>query len=176
MASMLLFSELWGRNPGWRISCAFVIGDIGLILLGLFHGGYTFNLGLSEIVVLYGIIITIGSFVTYGFITKRVEEYILYFGGVAVDLISFYPQAKQYLLPGHDRLSVMSLCGWIGWMIGITISIIFVEEFFRRLRMPAALYQEVYGEEKNRLKICSSSLFSVEQIFFMSAMVFVMTR
>src|SRR5271170_403603 len=63
ISGMLLYSSHSQEFAGWRIALGFVVGNASLFILGLIRGGYTFNIGSTETVALYGVIGTLSIWV-----------------------------------------------------------------------------------------------------------------
>jgi hypothetical protein len=111
LASMLLYSSRAQGFAGWRMPLGFLIGNASMLLLAFAIGGYTFNLGKAETIILYGIISMVVC-ATIRFTQGHAGDIprILFLGGVAADVLSFYPQLKQYLGP-HDAPTSWMLIG-----------------------------------------------------------------
>lgn len=175
ISGMLLYSSHSQGFAGWRMPLGFFFGNSSLLVLGFIRGGYTFNLGFAEIIALYGVIGTLSLWVAVGTVTKRWSPRILFLGGVTADILSFYPQLKQYLLP-HEPPTNLMISGWCLWILMAFINIFLVEEFFKKLTMTKMVYERLYEKSKNALLIIEESIFSLENFIFMIATVFVMVR
>lgn len=175
ISSLLLYSTRDQGFAGWRLALAFFIGNGSLVAEGLLRGGYTFNLGPAEVVALYGVITTLSVWVAVGTITKKWQPRILYLGGVTADVLSFYPQLKQYLLP-HEPPTPWMIAGWCMFILSTAINVIMVEEMFKKLFMPASEYAAKYEKSKRPLLIFEESIFSLENCLFVAITVIVMVR
>ena len=175
LSGMLLYSSHAQDFAGWRMPLGFFVGNLAMIVLALIRGGSTFNLGSAESVILYGIIATLSVWVAIGQSTGRWNPRILFIGGVSADILSFYPQIKQYLEP-HEVPSDFMLLGWGMWIAGACINVIFVERLPFKLRMDRDSYQNLYHKNKSAAGIIEESLFSIENGLFMIATVLVMTH
>lgn len=175
LASMLVYSSRAQGFDGEVLPLGFTFGNASMIILGIYQGGYTFNLGLSETIVLYGLIITAGFWIITGQATGSWNPRILFLGGVGSDILSFYPQLKQYLLP-HEPPTIWLLCGWGLWLVATVVTILFIEELPRKLRMTKQEYQREYTEPKSIVKILEASAFTLENGLFMLVTIVVMGR
>jgi hypothetical protein len=119
------------------------------------------------------VIVTLSVWVAVGTIIKRWSHRILFLGGVSADILSFYPQLKQYLLP-HEPPTHLMMFGWCLWILMAFINVSIVEEFFKKLLMAEARYQRAYGKPRNRWLIAEESIFSLENAIFMIVTVLVM--
>ena len=165
LASILLYSSRAQDFAGWRMPLGFVLGNGSMLVLALCLGEYTFNLGPAETIVLYGLITTISIWVAVGQTTGKWDPRILFLGGVAADILSFYPQLKQYLEP-HDAPTSWMLLGWGMWIIGAFVNVALVERMVQKLR----------NKSKHPLLILEESAFSLENGLFMIVTVAVMIR
>ncbi len=176
---ILAASTTWSSRiqgfAGWRMLLAFLVGNATVVVIALCRGGYTFNLGPSETIVLYGMSITIGAWVIVGATTKRWEPRILYLGGIAADVISFYPQMKQYLLP-HEHPTHWMIFAWTMFGLGAFMNMILVEELPKKLRMDATAYGIRYDKSKNTWQILEESAFSGENFLLIVVTVILMCR
>jgi hypothetical protein len=175
ISGMFLYSSHSQGFAGWRMPLGFFIGNGSLLTLGLAHGGYTFNLGPAETIALYGIIGTISVWAAVGLTTKKWKPRILFLGGIIIDVLSFYPQLKQYLLP-HESPTTWMILGWSLWVLGAFINIVLVEKLFKKLTMTKTMYEKSYGKTKKPLLVLEESAFSVENCLFMFITIIVMTR
>ena len=146
-----------------------------MVVFALIQGGYTFNLGPTEIIIFYGIVTTLCVWVSVGMATEKWNPNILYFGGIFADVLSFYPQLKQYLLP-HERPTVWMIIGWALFGLGSILNVFFVEHLQKKLLLCQADYTSIYGKEKNLLKIFEESAFSIENTVLISITILVMCR
>lgn len=132
MASMILYSS-WDQGfLGFFLPLGFLIGNLVIVAFGLCLGGCTFNLGVGESFGLFGILGTLSVWIAYGNVTKKWSSRILYWGTIITDVISFYPQWKQYLLP-HDKPTPWMLVGWFGCFLASAVNIMCVEGLFKKL-------------------------------------------
>lgn len=175
ISGMLLYSSHSQGFAGWRMPLGFFFGNGSLLVLGFTRGGYTFNLGPAETLALYGVIGTLSVWVAVGTMMKKWKPRILFLGGVTADILSFYPQLKQYLLP-HEPPTDLMILGWCLWILMAFINIILVEEFFKKLMMTRAMYERHYEKPKDALLIAEESIFSIENGVFMIVTVLVMIR
>lgn len=175
LSAMLLYSSRSQGFAGWKMPLGFFIGNFSMLTLAGVRGGYTFNLGPAETMVLYGIIVTLSTWVAVGQMTGKWDSRILFIGGVAADVLSFYPQLKQYLEP-HESPTELMFLGWGMWILGAIINVVFVEKLFSKLREDKVVYQQLYGKKKRLMGIVEESLFSLENGIFMMITVIVMLR
>lgn len=175
ITGMMLYSSRSKGFSGWRMPFGFLFGNVALLTLGLVRRGSTFNLGPAEIIGLYGVIIVLVAWVSVGTLTKRWNARILYYGAIATDMISYYPQFKQYLLP-HELPSRLMIVGWGLWLLMGFANIIVVESFIGKLVTPKAAYERVYGKPKKLGLIVEESAFSLENALFIFVMTLVMIR
>lgn len=164
LSSMLLYSSRAQDFAGWRMPLGFFIGNSSMLVLAFALGGYKFNLGLTEIVVLYGMIGAI-AFATVRWMQGHKGDVprILFLGSVAADILSFYPQLKQYLEP-HDAPTYWMLLGWAMWIVGAFINVALVEK----------MVQKLWNKSKSPFLVLEESAFSLENGLFMIATVVVM--
>jgi hypothetical protein len=175
ISGMLLYSSHSQGFAGWRMPLGFFFGNGSLLVLGFTRGGYTFNLGQAETIALYGVIGTLSLWVAVGTVTKKWKPRILFLGGVTADILSFYPQLKQYLLP-HEPPTDLMISGWCLWILMAFINVFLVEEFYKKLTMPRTVYEQRYEKSKSMLLIAEESIFSIENGVFMIVTVLVMVR
>ena len=175
ISGMLLYSSHSQGFAGWRMPLGFFFGNGSLLVLGFIRGGYTFNLGPAETLALYGVIGTLSMWVAVGTMTKKWKPRILFLGGVTTDVLSFYPQLKQYLLPHEPPTSLMIL-GWCLWILMAFVNVFLVEEFFKKLTMTRSTYERLYEKQKDALLIAEESIFSIENGVFMIVTVLVMIQ
>lgn len=135
LASLLLYSSRAQNFAGWRMPLGFVIGNSLMICLAGAINIYTFNLGPSEMIVLYGIVgvIVVATIRWAQGHTGDVPR-IIFLGSVVADILSFYPQIKQYLQP-HDAPTNWMLLGWCMWILGAFINVAFVERVLQKIRV-----------------------------------------
>lgn len=171
---MLLYSS-WKQNfAGLRLLAGFCLGNFSMLILAFLVGGYTFNLGPAEAVVLYGMIATLSIWGAVGQVTGKWNPRILFTGGVAADILSFYPQLKQYLTP-HDVPTTWMILGWSMWIAGALINVIMVEHLATKLCMSEVMYENRYQKQKSSLLIFEESAFSLENSLCMVITILVMT-
>jgi hypothetical protein len=181
ISAMLLYSTVAQQLPGWHLPLGFVIGNASLVILGLSIDGSTFNLGETEAFGLYGIVITL---CIYGCVAasnkyrghgKLWDPNIVFYGAILTDLVSFYPQAKQYLLP-HDPMTWWGLAGYTMFLLASLLTAFWVEQMYRKLRMGPREYLQTYKKEKRVWGIIKDSLFALEQVVFIGALLPLMVR
>lgn len=175
ISTMLLYSSLARGFAGWRMPFGFLIGNVLLLALGFIRGGYTFNFGPVETVALYGVVVTLSLWVAVGTVRKEWNSRIIFIGGITADILSFYPQLKQYLLP-HEPATQLMMLGWYLWIIMAFINVIVVEEFIKKLVMNELAYASIYGKSKKFWLIVEESAFSLENTVFIVVTVLVMTH
>lgn len=175
LAITLCYSQIVQKYDGWRIQVAYAIGNIIVVVIALARGGYTINIGLQEAIALYGFVITVCTWAAVGAKTKRWNPEILYLGTVTVDMVSFYPQLKQYLQP-HEPASTWCLVAWSMFGLAMLINFSLVEQLFRRLFLSKDYYKSVFGEDKSYVKIFKASYFSIENFLFILTTVVLMAR
>lgn len=163
LSLMLFYSARVQKLPGWRMNLAFFLGNILTVAIALMRGGYTFNLGPQETIGLYGIVCTVCVWLAVGAKTKRWDPNILYLGGIFVDVLSFYPVFKQYLM-AHERATALGIAAWSMFGIGAFVNIVFVEQLFTRLRLDPLTYGMTFDEKKSVAKIFNASAFSLENL------------
>lgn len=175
LSLVLCYSAKVQGFAGWKLQFAFFFGNIVVVLLALIRGGYTFNLGISEMIVLYGMILVISIWVLVGYWTKKWNPRILYLGTILVDITSFYPVLKQYLQP-HDRPTTWMIVGWSMYALAALINVIFAERFIHKLRMDYLTYGINYDKRKGCLQILEESAFSIENFFLILITIVLMCR
>ncbi len=146
-----------------------------MLILGIWIGGYTFNLGAGETIALYGIVGTISVWTVVGQTTGKWSPRILYLGGILAEAFSYYPQWKQYLLP-HDPPTRWMLYGWCISMVGVGINILLVERLLNKLLMAKGNYQIHYSKPKSLLSILEESAFSLENCLLGNFTIFLMIQ
>jgi len=176
ISCMMLYSSHSEGFVGWRLALGFLVGNISMIILGLSVGGYTFNLGPAEMIGLYGIVTVLSFWVAVGTITKKWSNHILVVGTVATDLLSFYPQLKQYLLP-HESPTALMLVGWSLFALGTFVNFVFVEQLFVKLTADEMTYRKLFERKnKNLLSIFEESAYSIENCAAVTITILVMIR
>jgi len=172
---MVAYSSWKQKFIGWFMPFGWVFGTALIIIVALLNGGYTFNLGMGEIIVFYGIIATLAVWGIIGQQTGKWNPRILFWGGIAADILSFYPQIKQYLLP-HDAPTIWMILGWVMFIAGVVFNVIFIEHLPQKLTMKKERYEAEYGEPKRPLYLIESSLLSLENTVFLSVTLILMLR
>ncbi|MDB5204100.1 MAG: hypothetical protein JWP09_128 [Candidatus Taylorbacteria bacterium] len=163
LATMLMISSRAQGYDGWKLLAGFLTGNFSMLIFGLCLRGTTFNLGDAEKIVLYGLITTIVIWVIWSTLKKKGNPRILFLGGIITDVMSYYPQIKQYLLP-HDPPSWWLLAGWYMWIMAATITLIKVEKLVMKIRK----------QPEHRMKILEESAYTFENLFFMIITVVIM--
>lgn len=175
LAAIGTWSSWIQKFDGWRLWFSFFIGNVLVVSMALYRGGYTFNIGLSETISLYGVTILVGVWIIVGAATKKWDPRILYLGSIAVDVISFYPQLKQYLLP-HESPTRWMITAWVMFALGAFMNIVLVERLPAKLRMDCLTYGMNYNKPKDNLKIFEESAFSIENFLLIMITVVLMCR
>ena len=173
LCSMIAYSSWKQHFAGWFMPLGWVVGEMGIIVSALYIGGYTFNLGQEETAIFYGIIATLSAWIIIGQQTGKWNPRILFLGSVIADILSFYPQIKQYLMP-HEAVTVWFIIGWVMFIAGLIINIIFVEKLPQKLAIGKEAYRIKYDEEKNILRLLESSLLGLESIILLSGTIWLM--
>jgi len=162
ITAMMFFSAKAQGFTGWRLPLGWFIGNISMIGIAfIFLKGWTFNLGPQEIIILYGLAVVFGAWITLAQIQNKWNPRILFLGAILIDIASFYPLVKQYLLP-HEPPTAWMLAGWFLAMVGPVISMIFVEKIIAKLYTKKEKYREFYQKEKNIVGIFEESGASME--------------
>lgn len=161
LASAFLYAQVKEGHSGWHMPLAWVVGNMFLVTISLVTGGYTFNLGPTESIALFGFTGAIAIWTAVGITTRTWSPRLLYWGAILADLASFYPLWKQYLGP-HEPISTLGLFGWMCFFVGALINIVFVERCFHKLRIPQEQFLREYKKEKRPLVILEESLLSIE--------------
>jgi hypothetical protein len=175
LAGMFSYSAYVQKYDGWRINLAFLFGNITVVVIALMRGGYTFNLGPSEMISLYGIVGTLCLWVVIGVTTKKWSADVLYLGGIIADILSFYPILKQYL-ERHERATTLGVIAWSMFGIAAFLNFTCVEQLFRRLRLNRPAYAIMFQEEKSLIKIFKNSAFSLENFSLIVITTVLMSR
>jgi hypothetical protein len=165
LCSMMAYSSWKQKFAGWFMPFGWVVGQAGIITVALYSGGYTFNLGQEEMIAFYGIITTLSVWGIIGQQTGKWNPRILFFGAIIADILSFYPQIKQYLSP-HEAVTVWLIIGWSMFIADMLINMIFVE------RLP----QKLAKNKKDCMHLVESSLLGIENIILLSATLWLMTK
>ena len=190
ITGMMLYSQHSAGFAGWRMPFGFLFGNVALLTIGLVRRGSTFDLGPAEMIGLYGVIVLLTVVLTVVVTvviarltkraamnakTKRLFARILYYGAIVTDIISYYPQFKQYLLP-HELPSRLMILGWGLWILMGFANVIVVEGLIGKLLTPKAAYERIYRTPKKVTLILEESAFSLENAVFIVAMTLVMIR
>lgn len=166
LAGLFMWSSKAQGYWVWRMSLGYLVGNTAIISLALCQGGYTMNLGESEMITLVTLVTTIGYWAAHGLVTKKHSPAILYLGCIAADVLSVYPQVKQYW--GPNDTPWFALGGWLLFILGAAINLLLAEEFVKKLSMTRAEHFRVYGAEKNILGIIQESALSLDQLFLVT--------
>ena len=162
ITAMMFYSAKVQGFVGWRLPLGWCIGNF--LMLGMafvFLKGWTFNIGAQEIIALYGLAIVFGAWITMAQIQNKWNPRILFLGAILIDIASFYPLVKQYLLP-HEAPTTWMLIGWFMALLGPILSMIFVEKIFTKIFMKRDEYKELYQKEKSITLIIEESGASLE--------------
>jgi hypothetical protein len=165
LCSMIAYSSWKQRFAGWFMPFGWVVGQFSIIAVALSVGEYTFNLNTEEMIIFYGIIITLSVWAVVGQQTKKWNPRILFFGGILADILSFYPQIKQYLGP-HEAVTSWLVLGWSMFIADMFINLLFVEH----------LPQKLMAKKENFFCIIESSLLGLENIILLSVTLWLMLR
>jgi len=172
----LTYAAIIQKYEGWILTFGFFFGNLAMVLLSLGRGGYTFNLGPAEYIVLYGFISTIFVATVMWFLGHKGDvPRVLYVGSVVADIASFYPQIKQYLVP-HSAPTFWIFIGYAMFLIGVTLTIVLVEQLPNKLRMDEKQYAKVHQKPKKILLILEESFFSIENMILLPLTVYLMAR
>ena len=172
LAGLFTWSAWAQGHESWRMALGYFLGNITIVLLALYQGGYTLNLGLGEVTVIFTLVVTTGFWGTHGLITRKQKPAILYFGCIAADVLSFYPQIKQYW--GPNDTPWLALGGWLIIILGVGINLFLAEEFLKKVRMPSGEYERTYGKARQWCDIIQESAFSLDQFVLVPATLCVM--
>jgi len=165
LSTMLAYSAKKQGLPCFHMLMTWVAGNAFMVVFSLAVGGYTFNLGVSEAVAFYGIVIVLAVWATAAAVTGKWNSRILFLGALGSDIASFYPQLKQYLLP-HDPATNWMYIGWILWIIGSLAQLIYVDEFMLKWSAKA----------KPRLTLIEESAASLENSILLIITTLVMMK
>jgi len=165
LSIMMFYSAYLQKYDGWYMPLSWAFGNVSLLVFAVFLPGTTFNLGHSETIALFGLITVIGAWVVIGQITRRWNHRILFLGSILVDVFSFYPQLKQYLLP-HEAPTVWLLIGWTLFLLSALCNLLFVERLFFKLRQTG----------RKLLPALEESALSIENIVLIAITIGVMTQ
>lgn len=175
LSLMLSYSAWVQEYPGWKMNLGFLLGNIVTVVAALIRGGYTFNLGPQETIGLYGIVCVMCTWLAIGAKTRKWNPDILYLGGILVDVISFYPVLKQYLM-AHERATTLGIAAWTMFGIAAFANFTFVELLFVRLRLDPLSYGMRFEEKKSVAKILKASAFSLENFLLIVVTTVLMAR
>lgn len=173
---VLTYSAFVQRYEGWILTFGFFFGNLGMVILGLRRGGYTFNLGFAEYTALYGFIGVVAIATI-----RRLQGHKgnlprwLYVGGVLADIASFYPQIMQYLAP-HPAPTSWIFVGYAMFLTGVVLTTVFVEQLFAKLRMDESQYELKHGKKKSIVSIFEESFFSLENAILLPITIYLMAR
>jgi hypothetical protein len=158
--------SLWVQDlSGWRLPVAYVVGNGAIVGLGLGRGHFTFNLNLEGAIILYGLVGTFSVWALFGnAIGGRWRVSILLWGSIAADVVSFIPLWLQYVVPHNPTR--LTLVGWIMWLVGALISLIWVEKVFEKLSI----------RENKKIKVLGDSAFAIENALLVVITLVIMTR
>jgi len=132
IVSIMLYSYLVQKYDGWIMPFGWVIGNFSMVAMAIFFlKDWTFNLVPEETCALYGILTVVSVWAAVGQITKTWDPRILFFGTILVDIFSFYPEIKFYVLP-HPIASDWKIAGWTMFFLGTVLNLIFVERFLEK--------------------------------------------
>ena len=149
--------------PGWRMALGYFSGNLAILGLAFFQGGYTANLGQGEAIALFGAIGAIAAWIVYGCKTGIWTPRVLFWGFVVAEGLSFYPFFKQYWGP-NEFVGIFTYAGWVMGVIGPALNICVVERFFAKLRTPT-----------NKKELVESSLYSFENLLTSAIVTILMT-
>lgn len=160
----------------WILALGFFFGNSIIFALGLWSGKSTFNIGVVESVVLYGLIGTV-AVATIRWFQGHAEDVpkVLFIGAVCADILSFWPQLKQYLLP-HEQPTPWIMLGYCMALCGIFLNLTIVERFFHKFFMNPIEFRKEYKKGKSALEIVVQSLFSIENVIILPVILFTMIR
>lgn len=166
MLSTTLFISMYlQKHEGWHLPLSWIFGSVGLVALAVFLPESTFNLGPSEAIMLYGLVTVISVWVIIGQTTKRWSHRFLFWGSIAVDICSFYPQIKQYVLP-HEEPTIWLLSGWSFFLISVLINLILLgRSFFKHPK-----------RGRQRLLVLEESFLSIENFVLLAVTIIIMTQ
>lgn len=171
---MFIGSSIKLGFAGWKLPLGFLAGNVTMLVLAEFLHGTTFNLRALEWVLLFGTTATVAIWVVHGHLAGARNPRILLWGAIAVDVLSCYPIFKQYLFDVHEPMSAFGIAGWVMWIIGVSVNLNFVEEFFSKLVLPRKKYRARFGEEKAIGLLFEASIFSLEQLVLIPATLSIM--
>jgi len=176
LTAMLSYAAWVQQYPGWSLQFGFFFGNTIMVLLGLSIGGYTFNLGPAESVVLYGLILTV-AVATFRWHQGHKEDTprIVYLGAILSDILSFWPAIKQYLGP-HDPVSTLTLTGFCMFFVGVVTSLILVDRPRRMYRMDPIAFKQETGKEKTLYNVFAPSFFAIENAILLPVTIYHMAQ
>ena len=157
----LSFLFLWSSKAqgfeSWRLPLAFFLGNILILALAFYQGGYTANLTMTEGIIFVGTLTSVGVWLFFGITKKTWSPRIIFWGSIISDIISFYPLIKQYWGPNTPP-SIWTITGWAMMLSGVTIQLVYVDRLFEHIKATRHLGR------KEWLRRFESKLFSVEQV------------
>lgn len=142
-------SKVLGHR-GWRMAMGYFGGNIAIVGLAFYQGGYTANLEASESTALFGVVGTICAWIIYGLRTGTWPPRVLYLGFVLAEALSFYPFIKQFWGPS-EFVGNWTYLAWVMGVIGPALNLLLVERLHARLRI-----------ESGKRRIVEGSLYSLE--------------
>jgi hypothetical protein len=163
LTAVVSYSGYKQRHPGWKMTLGWGAGNLTMVIIGLSIGGYSFNLGTAELLAIYGLAITFVVWSAVGAIKRLWSPRILFIGSVAADIISYYPQLKQYFEP-HEHPTAWMVSGWLMWWTGSFANILLVE------RLP----QKIWIKPQKILVFVEQSAISLESAILILFTTFVM--
>lgn len=173
LSVLMTYSAVQQKYPGWMMQFGWLVGNVLMLSVACYMQQFIFNLGMSETIALYGIILVVGVWVTIGKMTGKMDPRILFLGTVFVDMLSFYPQLKQYLLP-HEAPTMWLLFGWVMFLFGTFCNLIWVERLFLKLLTPNGTYETRFGETKRVIAIIETSALSIENLILLALTLWIM--
>lgn len=120
-------------NESRSLGYAFFFGNVFLIGFALLRGGWTFNLGLAESIGFISLTMVVGGWGTYGLIYGTWRGEWLLAGTIFTDVLSFYPQNKQYFGP-NEPPSAFLFIGLSLFALSMLYNIVFIEKTVQKIR------------------------------------------
>ncbi len=173
LSGVLTWASRRQSHDGWKLLLADMVGNIFYVVMALVRGGYTFNIGDPEAIGLYGTCTVLCTWFVYGKITSKWSDRILYLGCLGVDVASFYPQFKQYLLP-HEKPTDLMIIAWIMFGIAAFMNFALVDRLPKKLRVAGRIMRRRPNLGMIRLFIVEKSLFSIENFIMITIAVILM--
>ena len=112
---------------------AFFWGNVLLITFALLRGGWTFNLGLAEAVAFLSLGTVVSAWTTYGLIKKKWKYEWLLMGTIFTDVLSFYPQNKQFFGP-NEAPSMFLFMGLGLFALSMLYNLAFIEQTIQKIK------------------------------------------